>query len=48
MQNIEFFNLCVAEVLGECYEQFPVKCDLRYEEIGKRVVSHFPLSLIHI
>jgi len=42
MQNIEFFNLCVAEILGACYEQFPVKVDLRYEEIGNRVASQFP------
>jgi hypothetical protein len=41
MQNIEFFNLCVAEVLGACYEQFPVKIDLRYEEIGNSVASQF-------
>lgn len=41
MRNIEFFNLCVAEVLGECYEQFPVKVDLRHEEIGNRVASQF-------
>jgi hypothetical protein len=41
MQNIEFFNLCVAEILGSCYEKFPVKVDLRYEEIGNRVASQF-------
>jgi hypothetical protein len=41
MRNIEFFNLCVAEVLGTCYEQFPVKVDLQYEEIGNRIASQY-------
>lgn len=41
MKNIESFNLCVAEILGACYEHFPVKVDLQFEEIGNRVASQF-------
>ncbi|SFR57535.1 hypothetical protein SAMN04488073_2978 [Marinobacter gudaonensis] len=42
LQNIEFFNFCVADILGACYEQFPVKVDLKFDEIGSRVASQFP------
>lgn len=42
MNNIDLFNLCVADVLGACYEQFPVKIDLYFDEIGNRVASQFP------
>lgn len=41
MKNIESFNLCVAEILGTCYEHFPVKVDLQFEGIGNRVTSQF-------
>lgn len=41
MKNIDLFNLCVADILGTCYEQFPVKIDLYFEEIGNRVASQF-------
>ncbi|NWN90302.1 hypothetical protein HLV39_02160 [Marinobacter adhaerens] len=42
VQNVEFFNLCVADILGACYYQFPVKVDLKFDEIGNRVASQFP------
>lgn len=34
MRNIDLFNLHVAEVLGICFESFPVRPDIRYEDLG--------------
>jgi hypothetical protein len=37
MNNIELFNLTVAEVLGRCFREFPVRIDLGYYDIGHTV-----------
>ncbi|PHQ23685.1 hypothetical protein CLH62_19640 [Marinobacter guineae] len=41
MRNIDLFNLHVAEVLGICFESFPVRPDIRYEDLGKNVYKRY-------
>ena len=41
MRNIDLFNLHVAEVLGTCYESFPVRVDIKYEDLGKNVHDRY-------
>ena len=42
MKNIELFNLAVGEVLGECYESFPVPAHITKGTIGLAVKEHYP------
>tara|TARA_R100001129_G_scaffold175882_1_gene149298 strand:+ start:1934 stop:2371 length:438 start_codon:yes stop_codon:yes gene_type:complete len=41
VRNIDLFNLHVAEVLGICFESFPVRPDIRYEDLGKCVYQRY-------
>lgn len=43
MQNIEMFNFAVGEILGECYQSFPVPVTVSKGVIGHSVVEHFRL-----
>jgi hypothetical protein len=42
MKNIELFNLAVGEVLGECYESFPVPAYITKGIIGIAVKEYYP------
>ena len=44
MRNIDLFNLHVAEVLGTCYESFPVRVDVSYEDLGESVFKRYSLG----
>lgn len=41
MRNIDLFNLHVAEVLGTCYENFPVRIDFKYDDLAYRVFKQY-------
>lgn len=41
MRNIDHFNLCVAQVLGECFESFPVRIDFEFEALGQKVFDDY-------
>ena len=37
MNNIESFNIAVAEVFGKCYQAFPLRIDVSVVEVGKSI-----------
>lgn len=37
MNNIEAFNIAVAEILGQCYQEFPLRVRLSKKEIGETI-----------
>ena len=41
MRNIDFFNLYVAEVLGICYESFPVRVEIKYDDLAYSVFKRY-------
>lgn len=41
MINIELFNLTVAEVLGECYENFPERINLKESDVAYKVLEYY-------
>ncbi|MEO3988199.1 hypothetical protein [Plesiomonas shigelloides] len=45
MRNIELFNLSVAEILGECYEAFPERINLKESDIAYKVIEYYDDSV---
>ncbi|QEI11468.1 hypothetical protein [Cellvibrio japonicus] len=39
MNNMEIFNLTVADVFGQCFENFPVRIEIDSLEIAYRIVE---------
>jgi len=42
MNNIELFNLSVAETLAACYEEFPQKINFSSIDITDKVLGYYP------
>lgn len=45
MTNIELFNLSVAEILGECYENFPERINIKESDIAFKVLEYYDDSV---
>ena len=41
VRNIDIFNLFVAEVLGQCYEDFPIESEFEIESLALTVVDKY-------
>ena len=39
MENMEIFNLTVADVFGRCFENFPVRIEIDSLEVASRIVE---------
>ena len=39
MNNIESFNIAVAEVFGQCYKAFPIRIEISVIEIGDAILE---------